>query len=80
MIEFDLKELKTKKHLLNAFQKHFDELYALNYDALIDVLTIQSQPLTIAFKNMTDYEDLKELNDIINIILNTNSNITILRS
>lgn len=80
MIEFNLQELNTKKHLLSAFQKHFDELYALNYDALIDVLTMQAEPLTIVFKNMNDYEDLKELDEIINIISNTNSNITILRS
>lgn len=80
MIEFDLKELKAKKNLLIAFQKHFDELYALNYDALIDVLTMQSQPLTIVFKNMNDYENLKKLEEIISIISNANSNITILRS
>ncbi len=46
-LEIDLSIFNTKKKLLAYFASLFNEMYGLNYDALIDVLAFIKEPLTL---------------------------------
>lgn len=76
-LEIDLSIFNTKKKLLAYFASHFNEMYDLNYDALIDVLTYVKEPLTLEFLNEIQYENLEELKSILDIIHRENPLITI---
>lgn len=76
-LEIDLSIFNTKKKLLAYFASLFNEMYGLNYDALIDVLTYVKEPLTLEFLNEIQYENLEELKSILEIIHEENSLITI---
>lgn len=76
-LEIDLSIFNTKKKLLAYFASHFNEMYGLNYDALIDVLTYVKEPLTLELLNEIQYENLEELKSILDIIHRENPLITI---
>lgn len=76
-LEIDLSIFNTKKKLLAYFASLFNEMYGLNYDALIDVLTYVKEPLTLEFLNEIQYENLEELKSILDIIHRENPLITI---
>ena len=63
----DFKLLNTKEKFLKYMQEHLEDMYDLNYDALIDAITMYRE-LTLCLKNIDSYEDLENLKDIINII------------
>ncbi len=76
-LEIDLSIFNTKKKLLAYFASLFNEMYGLNYDALIDVLAFIKEPLTLELLKEDQYEDLEELKSILEIIHEENSFITI---
>lgn len=76
-LEIDLSIFNTKKKLLAYFASLFNEMYGLNYDALIDVLTYVKEPLTLELLNEIQYENLEELKSILDIIHRENPLITI---
>lgn len=76
-LEIDLSIFNTKKKLLAYFASLFNEMYGLNYDALIDVLTYVKEPLTLELLKEIQYENLEELKSILDIIHRENPLITI---
>ena len=66
-MKIDFKLLNTKEKFLTYMQETLNEMYAKNYDALIDAITAYEN-LTLELININYYEDLKNLLDIINII------------
>lgn len=75
-MRIDFKLLNTKEKFLQFMQEHLDDMYSLNYDALIDSITAYKS-LELEFINLNDYEDIENLLDIINIVTNENKNIII---
>ena len=53
-----------------------EDMYALNYDALIDAIT-SYQSLELEFINIESYQDLQNLIEVIEIINNDYPNIKI---
>lgn len=76
-MNIDLSILNTKKQLLQYFQENFDEMYSANYDALIDVLTFMKEPLEINIKGIEYFENKKELQEVLDIIVEENPRIAI---
>ena len=75
-MKLDFNKLNTKEKFLTYMQENLEDMYAKNYDALIDALT-SYKDLTLELENVNHYEDLENLLDIINIIKNDYPNITI---
>ena len=50
-------------------QENLEDMYSLNYDALIDSITAYKN-LELEFININDYDDFDNLIDIINILIN----------
>ncbi len=76
-LSIDLKKYKTKEKLLCFLSTQMDELYGMNYDALIDVFTFIKEPLQILIKNKEYYEDWNALKETLEIITKENKNIII---
>lgn len=77
IIRIDLEKLNTKKELLSYFRDNLDEMYGLNYDALIDTLTFVDEKTTIEFCNIECFENLSDLKEVMSIITTDNANITV---
>jgi RNAse (barnase) inhibitor barstar len=75
-MELDFNILNTKEKFLTYMQENLEDMYSKNYDALIDALTSYKK-ITLYLSNITCYEDLENLLDIINIIKNDYPNIKI---
>lgn len=78
IIRIDLEKLNTKKELLSYFKDNLDEMYGLNYDALIDTLTFVDEKTTIEFSNIECFENPSDLKEVMSIITTDNTNITVL--
>lgn len=78
IIRIDLEKLNTKKELLSYFKDNLDEMYGLNYDALIDTLTFVDEETTIEFSNIECFENPSDLKEVMSIIATDNTNITVL--
>ena len=76
-ITFDCKTLSDKLTLLTEMQKVFDEMYSLNYDALIDGARGYEDELEISIDNISCYEDEQNLREILDIISEENTQIKI---
>ena len=50
-------------------QENLEDMYSLNYDALIDAIT-SYKDLELELININEYKDLKNLLDIIDILKN----------
>ncbi len=68
-MKIDFKQLNTKEKFLQYMQENLEDMYSLNYDALIDSITAYKN-LELEFININDYDDLDNLIDIINILIN----------
>lgn len=78
IIRIDLEKLNTKKEVLSYFKDNLDEMYGLNYDALIDTLTFIDEETTIEFSNIECFENPSDLKEVMSIIMTDNTNITVL--
>lgn len=76
-ISLDLSIYNTKKSLLTRLAEIFDEMFSLNYDALIDAATFYPSPLQLEFWHCDSFENKKELLDVLHIIEEENQNIDI---
>lgn len=68
-MKIDFKQLNTKEKFLQYMQENLEDMYSLNYDALIDSITAYKN-LELEFININDYDDLDNIIDIINILIN----------
>ena len=75
-MKIDFKTLNTKEKFLQYMQENLEDMYSLNYDALIDAITAYKH-LELEFINISYFEDAKKISDIINILLNDYPNIKI---
>ena len=75
-MKIDLKKLNTKEKFLSFMKDSLEDMYTLNYDALIDSITSYKE-LTLEFQNLNCYEDLSTFLEIIEIIKNDYSYIKI---
>lgn len=81
IIHIDGKEKTSKKEVLSIFKDSFEEMYALNYDALLDVLTAYYEDkLIIELAHTDSLEDKKNLYEVLEIAEKENPNIIIIRS
>ena len=75
-MKIDFKILSTKEKFLQYMQENLEDMYSLNYDALIDAIT-SYKDLLLEFQNLNCYEDLSTFLEIIEIIKNDYPNIKI---
>lgn len=75
-MKIDFKIFNTKEKFLQYMQENLEDMYSLNYDALIDSITSYKE-LTLEFQNLNCYEDLSTFLEIIEIIKNDYSYIKI---
>ena len=75
-MKIDFKILSTKEKFLQYMQENLEDMYSLNYDALIDAIT-SYKDLSLEFQNLNCYEDLSTFLEIIEIIKNDYPNIKI---
>ena len=75
-MKIDFKIFNTKEKFLQYMQENLEDMYSLNYDALIDSITSYKE-LILEFQNLNCYEDLSTLLEIIEIIKNDYPNIKI---
>lgn len=75
-MKIDFKTLNTKEKFLQYMQENLEDMYSLNYDALIDSITAYKH-LELEFINISYFEDAKKISAIINILLNDYPNIKI---
>lgn len=68
-MKIDFKTLNTKEKFLQYMQENLEDMYSLNYDALIDAIT-SYKDLELELININEYKDLKNLLDIIDILKN----------
>jgi RNAse (barnase) inhibitor barstar len=68
-MKIDFKTLNTKEKFLQYMQENLEDMYSLNYDALIDAITSYKN-LELELININEYKDLKNLLDIIDILKN----------
>ena len=68
-MKVDFKTLNTKEKFLQYMQENLEDMYSLNYDALIDAIT-SYKDLELELINIDEYKDLKNLLDIIDILKN----------
>lgn len=76
-LTLDCRLLSNKLALLAEMQKVFDEMYSLNYDALIDGARGYEDELEISIDNIGCYEDEQNLREVLDIISQENEQITI---
>lgn len=74
-ILLDGNKYSNKLEILKLFQFHLKEMYSLNYDALIDVLSELKEPIEIEIINYQNIQNFDEFKDVLDIICNDNSNI-----
>ncbi len=74
-ILLDGNKYSNKLEILKLFQFHLKEMYSLNYDALIDVLSELKEPIEIEIINYQNIQNFNEFKDVLDIICNDNSNI-----
>ena len=67
----------TKESFLNFFKENLDEMYAANYDALIDALVGYDGELIIDVVDIENNEDFMNIVEVFEIIMNENSKIEI---
>lgn len=77
-LTLDCKVFDNKCALLKEFQKTFDEMYGLSYDALIDGARCYARELTVCIENADCYEDEQNLRETLDIITRENPLIKIL--
>ena len=77
-LTLDCKSFDNKCALLKEFQKTFDEMYGLSYDALIDGARSYQNELTVYIENVDRYEDEQNLLETLDIITRENPLIKIL--
>lgn len=75
-MKIDFNILNTKEKFLSFMKDSLEDMYALNYDALIDAIT-SYQSLEIEFINIESYQDYQNLIEVIEIINNDYPNIKI---
>ena len=73
-MKIDLNILNTKEKFLSFMKDNLEDMYALNYDALIDAIT-SYQSLELEFINISSYQDYQNLIEVIEIINNDYPNI-----
>lgn len=66
-MKIDFKIFNTKEKFLQYMQENLEDMYSLNYDALIDSITSYKE-LILEFQNLNCYEDLSTFLEIIEII------------
>lgn len=76
-ITIDLAKYNTKIELLSYFRNILDEMYGLNYDALIDTLTFVDEETIIEFSNIDCFENVANLKEVMSIITDENANIVV---
>lgn len=76
----DLKFYPTKSLLLSYLTTQIIDMYGANYDAFIDALTSYEEPYTIELKNISFFENEKELIEVFEIIQQENKNILVKKS
>ena len=59
-MKIDLKVLNTKDKFLSFMKDSLEDMYALNYDALIDAIT-SYHSLELEFINIESYQDYQNL-------------------
>lgn len=74
-LTINCQEYCKKDNLLSYLVENLEEMFSPNYDALIDALSFEEG--VINFINLNKYEDFNQLSEIISIIKNINSNLTI---
>ncbi len=77
IITIDLANYNTKNKLLSYFRDILDEMYGLNYDALIDTFTFVDEETIIEFSNIDRFENVTDLKEVMSIITNENANIVV---
>lgn len=77
IITIDLAKYNTKTKLLSYFRNILDEMYGLNYDALIDTLTFVDEDTAIEFSNIDSFENITDLKEVMSIIASENANIVV---
>lgn len=75
-MKIDLKKLNTKEKFLSFMKDSLEDMYTLNYDALIDAIT-SYHSLELEFINIESYQDYQNLIEVIEIINNDYPNIQI---
>lgn len=75
-MKIDFKIFNTKEKFLQYMQENLEDMYSLNYDALIDSIT-SYKDLILEFQNLNCYEDLSTFLEIVEIIKNDYSYIKI---
>ena len=75
-MRLDFKLLNTKEKFLQYMQENLEDMYSLNYDALIDAIT-SSKDIELELVNINAYQDINNLLDIIDILINDYPYITI---
>lgn len=68
-MRLDFKLLNTKEKFLQYMQENLEDMYSLNYDALIDAIT-SSKDIELELVNINEYQDINNLLDIIDILIN----------
>lgn len=76
-IFIDFSKYPTKKELMHYLMIEIEGMYGLNYDAFIDALTFYQFPLQLELLNIRNYENDKELIEILDIIGKENPKIKI---
>lgn len=74
-ILLDGNKYSNKLEILKLLQFHLKEMYSINYDALIDVLSELKEPIEIEIINYQNIQNFNEFKDVLDIICNDNSNI-----
>lgn len=77
IITIDLTKYNTKIELLSYFRDILDEMYGLNYDALIDALTFADEETIIEFSNIDCFENVTDLKEVMSVITDENANIVV---
>ena len=65
----------TKESFLNFFKENLDEMYAANYDALIDALVGYDGELIIDIVDIENNKDFMNIIEVFEIIINENPKI-----
>lgn len=78
-ITLDCEILNTKKALLESFVEILEEMYSPNFDAFIDALSTFDGALELEFENFYKYEDPQDLAEVLDIVVQENPAVTILK-
>lgn len=78
-ITLDCEILNTKKALLESFVDVLEEMHNPNFDAFIDALSTFDQPLELEFENFDKYENPQNLAEVLDIVVQENSAVTVLK-